>query len=160
GDVTAEPDRRPVDGRDQRYLEPEQCLNDPVHVSAIALAYGRGRAAEGARAVLHGLDVAARRKGFAGAGEDGATDALIGVDLGARRRDLLAVAGLAERVHGLRAIQREHRDKTSFLELDHESLLLWCAMPLGLGWGRAYPDRSVSTHAFDYCWIQECMVCR
>jgi hypothetical protein len=49
---------------------------------------------------------------------------LVGVDLSARCGDVLAVPGLPERVHRLRAIKREHRDETSFLELDHESSLL------------------------------------
>ena len=120
GDVAAQAHGRAVDGGDQRNLQPVERTHDAVDDAAIAFADGGARAFEQVAAVLHRLEVAARREGAARAGHDHAADGGVGVDRLARVGEGLAVFQIRQGVQPVGPGQGPDHDR-AFALLDDQT---------------------------------------
>src|SRR3546814_7823759 len=87
GQIEPDADRRPVDRGDDRHFQLIKRRRDKLNAGAIAIADRIGRPGEHAGAFVHMLDVAARTKGFALAGQHDGADAGIAGDARAQFGD-------------------------------------------------------------------------
>ncbi|MND78859.1 hypothetical protein D3C80_705800 [compost metagenome] len=137
GDVAAQAHGRAVDGGDQRNLQPVERADDAMDDAAIAFADGRARALEQVGARLHGLEVAAGRKGAARPRHDDATDRGVGVDRLAGGGEGLAVLQVRQGVQPVGPGQGPDHDRAAALlddqTHDRRSFKRWSRFQRGDG---------------------------
>ena len=105
GQIATQPDRWPVHRRDQRDAQTVQRAQHLVDVVTITVRNLRRSSAEGARPLLHRLDVTARAERPPRPGKDHATHAHIGVDRIAGGGEFIPIARRPERVHRIGTVE-------------------------------------------------------
>ena len=110
GDIAAEADGGPVDRRDHGDAQAIQRAQHLVDVVAVAIGDRRSAAAESSGLVAHRLHIAARAERPACAGQDHHAAFQVTVDGVGDCHEFVPVARCAQRVHGLRPVEREDGD--------------------------------------------------
>jgi len=117
GEIAAKPDRGAVDRCDQGHAQAVKRAQHLVDVVAIAVRNLGRIAAEGAAAILHRLDIAARAEGAARTGQDHAAHVHVEIHCVASGGKGIAIALGAERVHRLRTVKRKCGDVAGCFDL-------------------------------------------
>ena len=108
-----------VDRRDHRHFGFHQRPGDPLHATPVIGARGiRLVERPDAAAILHALEIAARTKGAAIAGQDRHADAGIVADRLDRGDEIVAILPLADRVQRLGLVHAQDRNAPLPLDLD------------------------------------------